>query len=350
MVILAIDISPHQFDRVSNAVAEYGYSSIQQFVIAASWNQIALHEADQRELQPGAAWSLLGKELEETATGSPSAVISDDRDWRRFVGRVEASALPGVLAVEPYVGPEALLWGQTNRVLPVAAGVRVLANMLANSDEGSVTLDDWHQQATKVAQALRVELASLDKAAGRGRSEQWATAFPSIDPASANRFMGQFLGWPRRDGRIAEGGAIWLGFVAFEDAQNSRVSLTDAGVGWAGFANPIFDGEAPTAAFSEKETRFFLEHLREKRPTEFGLLFDVAKLVEGGKSRVEIDAELVGLYPTWAKHSGTMRAGALGRLSDLGLLTRERHGLSVSYHLTPLAASIGLVKNPDGAR
>jgi hypothetical protein len=42
-----------------------------------------------------------------------------------------------------------------------------------------------------------------------------------------------------------------------------------------------------------------------------------------------------------------MRAGALGRLSDLGLLERTRRGLTVDYALTPLAAEVGLVRDAE---
>lgn len=347
MVRVAMDIDPVQFDQVSIAVAKYGYSSVQQFLIAAAWNQVALHETDQRELEPGV--SPTGGSGEAGQTPKQAAAGPEYRAWRPLVGRVERAKLHSLLPVEPYGGAGALLWGQTNRVLPVAVGVRVLANMLATAGDESVKLDDWHHRATKVAQALRAQLKLWDAAAGRGRSDQWATALPTEDAGSANRFMGQFLGWPRRDGKIAEGGAIWLGFVGFADAQSNAVSLTEAGASWADLTNPIFDGDAPSATFSEGETKFFIDHLRENRPTEFGLLADVAKLVQSGKSRVEIDTDLEGLYPEWARHSATMRAGALGRLSDLGLLTRERHGLTVSYHLAPLADAIGLAQDAPGA-
>jgi len=39
----------------------------------------------------------------------------------------------------------------------------------------------------------------------------------------------------------------------------------------------------------------------------------------------------------------TMRAGAIGRLHDLGLLARTREGTAVSYSLSPRAKEVGLV-------
>lgn len=338
MVLVAIDIEPKLFDRITGAVSQHGYSSVQQFLTAAAWNQITLHEGDHETPLT------MGPQPIST-DGAPD--LSASQEWRRLLRRTELAAPVEGLSTGSYSGPEALLWGQTNRVLPIAVGVRALANLQADSGEASIELDQWHDKATKVAQLLRMQLESWDETANRGRSDKWATALPSADPASANRYRGQFLGWPRRDGRIAEGGAIWLGFVAFTDVQGSRVALTDAGSQWATFANPIFDGDAPQSTFSRDETVFFLDHLRDKRATEFKLLSDVARLVEVGKSRTEIDSALKEIYPTWAKHVSTMRAGALGRLSDLGLLTRTRHGLEVSYHLTPLAGTARLIEDAE---
>ena len=344
--MVAINMSAVQFERVIDTTAKYGYRSVEQFLIAAAWNQIALHEAEQG---PHAEVAITPGAKDSVSAPEPRVARPAFDRWRDFVTRVDPAALRGVQPVETYSGPEALLWGQTNRLLPVAVGVRVLANQLARSGEALVDIDDWRKQATEVAQALRVRLEQWDQDADRGRSDQWATAFPSSDPASANRFMGQFLGWPRRTGKLAEGGAIWLGFVAVDDERRG-VTLTEAGERWAAFSNPIFDGEVPTSTFSEDETAFFIEHLRDKRPTEFGLLRDVAKLVKQGKSRTQIDTELALFYPEWAKHIATMRAGAMGRMSDLDLLTRERHGLTVAYHLTPLADALGVIDDGGQVR
>lgn len=68
----------------------------------------------------------------------------------------------------------------------------------------------------------------------------------------------------------------------------------------------------------------------------------MASLVATGRSRTELDDDLAYQYPAWKKFISTMRAGALGRLSDLGLLGRTRRGLEVEYHLTARAAELGL--------
>jgi hypothetical protein len=340
MVAVVFNPSAVLYEQMIDAVEKYAYASLDQFLEAAARNQIALHEADGQTAIAESRQKESGLASPPVAAGSSPALGRSEE--LRSVARGSLANLP---STETYVGPEALLWGQTNRVLPVAVGVRVLANELVRSGEKPIPLDDWQEEATAAAQGLRAEVEKLDIAADRGHGERWATALPKADHASAQRFKGQFLGAPRRDGKIAEGGAIWYGFVVFADPSNKTVTLTDAGAEWASLENPVLDvtnGSVPESTFSEAEVVFFLTHLKNKRPTEYGFLADMAALIAAGKNRVELDEAVARLYPQWAKYAETMRAGALGRMGDLGLLERERHGLTVSYHLTDLAKKLGL--------
>ena len=86
-----------------------------------------------------------------------------------------------------------LLWGQTNRLLPVAVGVRVLANLLQESDE--VPVATWYERATAVATSPpRTDLRRWDEDAKRPHGSRWATAFPEKKESSAQRYVNQFLG------------------------------------------------------------------------------------------------------------------------------------------------------------
>ena len=342
MVVVAVDLEPKLFDKIASTVSGSGYSSVQQFLVAAAWNQLTLDRTVPTASDTGPTTMprhAQGVEASVTLSGS----------WRSRVERIDPGALGTLPLPDRLEDPAALLWGQTNRVLPIAVGIRVLANLLAERGASSIRLDEWHPEAASVAQAMRPELRAWDAAAGRKRGELWETAFPKADSGSAERFMAQFLGSPRRDG-TSEGGAIFLGFAAFPEGRTSEITLTTSGAHWASFENPIFDGDAPTATFSAEETMFFLDHLRKYRPGELSFLATVAALVRQGKSRSELDDELPALFPQWANHVPTMRAGAIGRLSDLGLLGRERQGLTVEYHLTALADQAGLVEDQSSLR
>lgn len=349
MVVIAVDLEPKLYGQVRNAVVSGSYESIQQFLEVAAWNQLALEETTQPAPRVGRArkgGSEPGLSFAHEALSLMRHRGVADGMWRDTVSRVDPSRLGHL--VEPRVAddPSDVLWGQTNRLLPMSTGVRVLAHMVAEGD-GPVARRDWYETATTTARRIRVRLQEWDKQAGRKRGELWATAFPEDDESSGHRYMSQFLGVPARDGS-GRGGAAFLGFVAFDGPDDlSPVRMTTSGAKWASFLNPIFDTENPTKTFSVEETSFFLEHLRRYRPGEYQLLAAVASLVAEGHSRTEIDAQLKELYPPWSKYIGTMRAGAIGRLSDLGLLGRTRRGLQVDYHLTELASELKLAAATD---
>ncbi|MCL6537007.1 MAG: hypothetical protein K6T28_00180 [Acidothermus sp.] len=121
-----------------------------------------------------------------------------------------------------------------------------------------------------MAVELREALRRSDDESRRVHGMRWATAFPTDDPASAHRYVNQFLGVPRKGG-LPEGGAAFLGFVRFDGvSQAAHVSLTKSGAEWAGFENPVFDHEeGADSTFSVEEAKFFLDHLRRYRSGEY---------------------------------------------------------------------------------
>ncbi len=239
------------------------------------------------------------------------------------------------LATERFPQPEVdtdidhLLWGQTNRVLPVGCCPEFgfSANLLDGSDDVPATT--WYQQATEVATALRDDLRRWDGDAKRPHGSRWATAFPEKTDSSVQRYVNQFLGVAGREGG-SEGGAVFLGLVSIAGVgEDARATLTTSGASWAGLLNPIFDADGePTQTFSDEEVRFFLNHLRDFRIGEHRFLNTMATLVAEGLTRDEQNEAISrGGYPRWKSVASTMRAGGIGRLGDLGLLERTRRGL-----------------------
>lgn len=353
MVVVAVSIDTNLYERVATRVREGKYLSLEQFFEVAAQNQLALEDSNRRQSRGGRLEATeVAENMDRRRGGTPrdgkgsessaphEADVSDT-DWRSFVRRRE---LPADVFAEAEIvtETECVLWGQTNRLLPVAVGVRVLANLL--NDHVDVPVARWHEESTRVAMLLREELREQDERAGRPHGTRWATAFPERKPASAQRYVNQFLGAPARD-RRSDGGAVFLGLVTLSGTgEDARVSLTRSGAEWASFTNPIFDanGDEPASTFSEDETRFFLNHLRGFRIGEYRFLNTVAALVAEGLSREQLNDALTLAYPQWEGYASTMRAGAIGRLSDLGLLERTRHGLNVDYRLSPLASEVGL--------
>jgi hypothetical protein len=343
MPVIAVNIEPTLYEAVEHALAWGNYSDLHQFFVVAVRNQLALEASvalEERVAPTGT--STAPSATTEPPKHAPSA--STTLDLPGLVKTMLAPAaeeLPEPARVE---NDSAVLWGQINRILPIAVGVRVLAHLSADKTNG-VPVEEWHETATDVAVALRSHLRQLDEAAGRRHGSLWSTAFPDDTPASAHRYVNQFLGLPKAG--LSDGGAAFLGFAAF-DQDDTVVRLTTAGAEWAAFANPLLDdGDSPTRTFSVEETAFFINHLKKYRPAELRFLTRVAALVEQGRSRTQLDEALAAEHPQWKKYIATMRAGALGRLSDLGFLERTRRGLTVDYALTPLAAEVGLLRDGE---
>lgn len=348
--VVAINIDPELYERVASRVRQGAYLDLDQFFDLAARNQLAL-ETNAAVPTPTRQTSdtqvPIAKEAApsvESSRGGAGAgrTATSDRlfQWQKFVTRAE-------LATERFPRPEVdtdidhLLWGQTNRVLPVAAGVRVLANLLDGSDD--VLATTWYQQATEVAAALRHDLRRWDEDAKRPHGSRWATAFPEKKDSSVQRYLNQFLGVAGREGG-SEGGAVFLGLVSIAGVgKEARATLTTSGASWAGLLNPIFDAAGkPTRTFSDEEVRFFLNHLRDFRIGEYRFLNTMATLVADGLTRDEQNEAISRAYPRWKSVASTMRAGGIGRLGDLGLLERTRRGLNVDYRLSRLATSLGL--------
>jgi hypothetical protein len=343
MPVVAISIDPSLYEAVERMVLGGNYSDLQQFFVVAVRNQLALEVSVglEQRLAPASASTTSASTTrapKRAPLGSAAAIPA----MLRAVPAAAATPLPKPVRVDDEA---AVLWGQINRILPIAVGVRVLAHLSADRADG-VPVEEWHETATGVAVALRSKLRQLDEAAGRRHGSLWSTAFPDDTPASAHRYVNQFLGFPKAG--LSDGGAAFLGFIAF-DRGDTVATLTSAGADWAAFTNPLFDdGGPPTRTFSVEETSFFINHLRRYRPAELALLRRVAALVDNGRSRTQLDEALAAEHPQWAKYITTMRAGVLGRLSDLGSLERTRRGLTVDYALTPLAAKVGLLGDAEG--
>jgi hypothetical protein len=359
VVVVVAEIKPADYEAIDKLVGT-SYGSIQQFVEVAVRNQLALEGGlngfvdlpdhvpprahERKESSPLMArqgsTAVLSQPTTDANSVKPTPGSTDD-EWLPWVGAIDPTAVATGAEISV---PDLPLWGQINRVLPIAAGVRVLAHIAESAEQPFVSVDEWHAKAADAAVGLRARLEAIDSARNHRHGERWATAFPEDERTSRKRYVQQFLGYVRPNGQ-PEGGAARLGFVSFADGDPSKVSLTRGGAAWASLQNPIFDGTDVNArgTFSREEAERYLDHVRHKVPAEYHLMTVVAGLVDRGKARTEIDDRLGELYPDWSRYIGTVRAGALGRLQDLGLLRRERRGLHVDYGLTDLSYELRLI-------
>lgn len=349
-MLIVVDVTPTLYQE-SEPLVGSRYETFDQLVNVALRNQIALETKGSRDVlvgdpPPDASVGLGVRAGQRRNQMMASAIVGDsgDADWRRLARRIKDPLEP---AGRTGIIDDGVLWGQVNRLLPTALGIRVLANQLVERGKPAIEVSGWDETAGVVAISWRAQLEAMDLRAGRKRPDLWATAFPTEDRGSQRRYISQFLGKP---GQLRSmGGVEMLGLAIFEETEGEHVvGLTPAGIQWASLENPIFDGTHPTATFSVIEARFYLEHVQRYLPAEYAFTQRVAQLVEGGEDRSSLDASLASLYPRWTDFISTMRAGVLGRLHDLGLLHRIRKGQRVEYALSDLAYELDLAE-PAGA-
>ena len=326
MVTVAVQIDSIAFDRILKAVKARKYASPHDFMVAAAWNQLALDDMT----EPTAVSQHRATEASTADAGQSRPLPAVDLDAAGFA------------EVPPLDDQRRVLWGQVNRVFPIALGLRALGHLTLTHPDG-VPVELWHEDATNGAIGLRARLKQWDEEAGRVPGMRWAIGMPEATPESRHRYMNQFLGIPKPSG-IADGACLFLGLaVARQTPEGTLVLPSAEGARWAGLTNPVLDSGdgVPRSTFSDPEVEFYVHHLERYRTAESNFMRAVGGLVAQGHSREELDSAIAESFPEMSHVSSTMRAGVLGRMSDLGLVERVRSGSKVEYRLTSLAIRFG---------
>jgi hypothetical protein len=246
------------------------------------------------------------------------------------------------------------LFGQYNKFLPVKANCRALAHLTLATPMG-VSLGDASRAIARDAVRLGQFLERYDKERRASRDDALATAFPinGKDPEKglirySQHFVGMLSGAGQLTGFLAN-----LKLINNSRDQLDRVFLTEAALRFALLPNPALDalsGEQSDLDISLKFTRdeqsFLLQHIESSVPAERLAYRAIVNAVSSGASSPEkVDAWLVShmeasetvMTPGFI---ATQRSGAISRMADLGLITRHREGLRVTYALTDSANAL----------
>lgn len=246
------------------------------------------------------------------------------------------------------------LWGQFYRILPTKPALRILGQMSADAQP---TFASFRSAATAEAEAMGLLLLERDVSSGRKFGDRASTSFPSPDEKSRRRYRDQFLGYVRPgDGRL-DGLLPRLKLVNIWSVEGTHIiGITAAGLEFARLPNPVIDGGASksiVAAFSAEESRFLLDHIRAKLPTEDEhMRFLLRAIQDGVTEREALNARMRDFYGSkldnsahWSDaHVNTMRAGVTSRLYELGLLERERSPEGVKYTMTEAGRAFAIGK------
>jgi hypothetical protein len=252
---------------------------------------------------------------------------------------------PGdVWAIGQEIPLERWIFGQYNRLLPVKASCRALANLLDGKPDG-VSLNDAASRISEAALILGSFLSHRDKQNGTKRDEALSTAFPSPDreiEKSRLRYATQFVASISKQGKVS-GSLMDLKLINHIGTKNPRLKLTEAGWDFAKLRNPVFDGDTPgtTKKFTAEERSFLLNHISSSVPAEDFAYRTIMAAVDGGaQTPNKLDAALQEHVSHDTGRSLTksflasQRSGAVSRMADLELITRERDGVKVFYVVT----------------
>jgi hypothetical protein len=234
-------------------------------------------------------------------------------------------------------------FGQFSKLLPAKASCRAIAN-IEISAEKPVSLESIATHIAAEATNLADYLTMLDERLALQRDDALATGFPASSETvekSRLRYATQFVGALSKTGLLS-GLLVDLKLINLTSVRTAKVGLTRVGWEFALLESPVLDAEAPTGQkFTDQERSYLIEHIARIVPAEaFAYRTVLRAIMDGSATPDALDKVLQGHVAAAKKDTitpafiTTQRSGVISRMADLGLLTRSREGVRVSYVLT----------------
>ena len=337
-VKMLVEIPEYLIERIKQSLKRGIYGSFENFLIAGLENQLSLENGSET------AGAFPTNDIEsphpqESITNTDLSLLSLSN------GKDPLTTTPPKTSdLEKWGQPgntdQFWMWGQINKLLPIKFALRILANTLAVDQEWT-DLSGLYEKTSKLARQFGQRLSQEDIRLERARGERLSSAFPigKSTEKSSKRFCTQFIGYIRKDGLLG-GGPPYLRFIKLKrDRNGDFAGITRAGLDFANLENPVFDQDASKSnqPFSDAEVRCYLSHIVQHVPGEHFAFKSILQLIDKGvKKRVRINRELKKIVDkSWIDQViNTQRAGAMSRLFELGLISKEKNGVSVIYSIT----------------
>ncbi len=353
-----IEITQRQFEEIKRLISQDKYLDLAQFIDAAVENQLHIEKSDPaQEYRPLGAQVLADNisSFKSDQAESPKVFVQQPADKHclglaalpRDTKTVEPPADADLRFIFPEAGPEKnWLWGQVNRIFPIKIGIRYLAAALGENQ--TIDLNAFRETDLRCPALIEERLRNYEKSRGIDRDKCISTGLPGAtanDYKSHERYRNQFLAVYRKDGKLD--GALPLHKFVNIVVENGkpRIGLTKAGLDFALLENPVLDKEDFSVSLSEAERDFYITHMRNNMPGEYGGVRWILSVIKEGKSRDEINAAMSEHFGnTWNNPSAefitTQRAGMIARISELGLITKEKSGVKVRYFVSEKGLSL----------
>lgn len=341
---IVIDVPEDLLKRVREAVQENDYDNPRDFITVAIENQVELESIGGNTSDIVSLDQAIQAQNDEPRTDG-NASIDPQQSLGNYgpgaLGRTDYERVSTVDIPDQSRLDDGPLWGQYNRIFPVKLTLRVLANELRNqavhatsqvdgSGEEWVSMDRFADEVSDLAREYGLKISQVDKNESRGRGEKLSAALPIGDDAqkSKKRFKSHFVGYAEQNGNLA-GAAPKLRLVNIPEDSRAIMGITEPGLKFAELWNPLLDGGVSSdRSLAEDEVTFYLEHVRESLPSEFKAMQFTAEAIAAGDNRPDsLSSRIASLNEEWSEaQSSTVRSGLVSRMSELGLVKRERVG------------------------
>lgn len=335
---LIVRLPAEKARRIARIVesSDSGYGSVDEFIRVAVENQLTM-ESDASGLDtprtpdpgpgpsPGAARHESGAPSGAAATGlalpkppppapTPRESAPLGRASEELLHRPDAAGLP---LRAPTPTSDQPLSSFTNRLTPMIAGPRVLANLSKNGRSPSVI--QFLDLTAKASRALGLRLRMEDDAANRRGRHRRSTAWPVGDDEGKSliRYRTCFMFAPAKNGGFT-GPLLDLRLVAVVDG---NVFLTESGSALATALSPAID-EAGSLELLSGDHRKVLVDAILHLPGEFVEVQQFLAAVESTSgSQDAIDKVLGEIHSGWSEAQVVShRAALVGRLRDLTVI------------------------------
>ncbi len=366
MPFLTTNIASQVFEDIKALVEKGLYSSPEQFLEIAAFNQLALERgvkpADlpvrSRPSAPAHAKPVTPQQTfdhhRRTRTGSRprgSRPGGDDLSERQVSAVLSRFSIAkcretqlSPMSVEPRPGSERL-WGQVNRLFPLKLACRWVA--VASADAGGWLKHEVVSEGlVRDAANLGSILATCDARANRKRDEPIGIGLPRRgNLASHDRFLSQYIARTTRTGDIYPGAICQYALATFD---GDRLVLNERGLALAQIENTILEvdphlaievlSSGTIATLSEAEREFFVKQALAFVPGELGDLRAILRAIVDHHTTP--DALLTAARPGLPEHWSHMMtrthvSGVVARLAETGLIRRKWEGRNARYEPTP---------------
>lgn len=338
-----VDLNQEEAEKIREFINAGKYQTVAQFILTAIENQIHIENLDSESLS-----SILPTRKSLDVSSKPDLIIGKEA---KNITLVEIKSQPKTVAapdfselsVSLYEAKEenCWLWGQTNKIFPVKIGLRVLYALIGL--EQWLDLEDYKEKAANVAAEYGAAIRKYEDKKNKIRDERISAGLPDDKKFKSKfRYKGHFLAYMRKDGKL-DGAMPFLRFANLKKDEKGKIliGLTEPGLNFARIENPVIDHNDFERNFSQTEIDFYLDYISTNVKGEASAInWVLNKIAYGIDNRDSINKELSReIAPSWGEETtdavvNTQRAGLMARMFELGLIDKEKQGISVKYKVS----------------